>query len=69
MLVVKQLQGETIDWKNEYEILTARRDHCIQILCELLYVDTSLQSVIFFADGQPDVKANGVLYFSGLCMG
>jgi len=55
-LVVKQLQGETVDWKNEYEIPLREGITVFKYFVNSWY-DTSLQSVIFFADGQPDVKA------------
>ncbi|KPH95938.1 FAD-dependent oxidoreductase [Pseudoalteromonas porphyrae] len=55
-LVVKQLQGEDVDWQNEYEVPLREGITVFKYFVNSWY-DTSLQSVIFFADGQPDVKA------------
>ncbi|MCQ8878447.1 tryptophan 7-halogenase [Pseudoalteromonas shioyasakiensis] len=55
-LVVKQLQGETIDWQTQYEEPLREGIEVFKYFVNSWY-DTSLQSVIFFADGQPDVKA------------
>lgn len=55
-LVVKQLAGEQVDWQNEYELPLREGIDVFKYFVNSWY-DTSLQSVIFFADGQPDVKA------------
>lgn len=55
-LVVKQLAGEDIDWQNQYEVPLREGIDVFKYFVNSWY-DTSLQSVIFFADGQPDVKA------------
>lgn len=55
-LVVKELNGENIDWQNEYEVPLREGISVFKYFVNAWY-DTSLQSVIFFADGQPDVKA------------
>lgn len=55
-LVVKQLNGSRVDWHNEYEIPLREGISVFKYFVNSWY-DTSLQSVIFFADGQPDVKA------------
>ncbi|KPZ63046.1 NAD(P)/FAD-dependent oxidoreductase [Pseudoalteromonas sp. P1-7a] len=54
-LVVKQLQGEAIDWQVQYEEPLRGGIEVFKYFVNSWY-DTSLQSVIFFADGQPDVK-------------
>ncbi|MCK8105606.1 tryptophan 7-halogenase [Pseudoalteromonas sp. 2CM41L] len=54
-LVVKQLQGEAIDWQVQYEEPLREGIEVFKYFVNSWY-DTSLQSVIFFADGQPDVK-------------
>ncbi|KPZ60664.1 Ferredoxin--NADP reductase [Pseudoalteromonas sp. P1-13-1a] len=55
-LVVKQLQGEAVDWQVQYEEPLREGIEVFKYFVNSWY-DTSLQSVIFFADGQPDVKA------------
>ncbi|MDN3377549.1 MULTISPECIES: NAD(P)/FAD-dependent oxidoreductase [unclassified Pseudoalteromonas] len=55
-LVVKQLAGENIDWQSQYEVPLREGIDVFKYFVNSWY-DTSLQSVIFFADGQPDVKA------------
>lgn len=54
-MVVKQLQGEAIDWQVQYEEPLREGIEVFKYFVNSWY-DTSLQSVIFFADGQPDVK-------------
>lgn len=55
-LVVRELNGENIDWQSEYEVPLRAGISVFKYFVNSWY-DTSLQSVIFFADGQPDVKA------------
>lgn len=55
-LVVKELSGQQVDWQNEYEIPLREGISVFKYFVNSWY-DTSLQSVIFFSDGQPDVKA------------
>ncbi|MBQ4833471.1 tryptophan 7-halogenase [Pseudoalteromonas sp. MMG010] len=55
-LVIKQLNGAPVDWKHDYEVPLREGIDVFKYFVNSWY-DTSLQSVIFFSDGQPDVKA------------